>query len=94
MIELDLPEYVMAIVGRTFESRRDLQETMTVTQKLMELCTERERIVGKSVVEAKIQETMEEFVAVGAAVPQESVPSIAMGCGVCDYVRVPLKRDN
>ncbi|KAH7815988.1 uncharacterized protein MONOS_6002 [Monocercomonoides exilis] len=109
------------------ESWQDYLVTMTVTVELVELCAERERIVGKPVVEGMIQqdgtmsvtfieeglfvrrkkrrekgvgiggggclvsdgvslhlssdrqrERMDEFVAIGAVVPQESVPSIAL----------------
>ncbi|KAH7821111.1 uncharacterized protein MONOS_13729 [Monocercomonoides exilis] len=115
-----------------YGSWRDYLVTMTVTGVLVELCAERERIIGKPVVEGMIQpdrtmsimfigerlfgrrekrrekerreggmgvggggrivwdgmslhlsldkqrERMDEFVAIGAVVPQESVPSIAL----------------
>ncbi|KAH7827825.1 uncharacterized protein MONOS_12314 [Monocercomonoides exilis] len=121
------PECVMLVDESAYGRWRDYLVTMTVTGALVELCAEREWIVGKPVVEGMIQpdgtmsvtliverlllrkekrreeswggggclasdgvslqlssdrqrerERMDEFVAIGEVVPQESVPSIAL----------------
>ncbi|KAH7823488.1 uncharacterized protein MONOS_9867 [Monocercomonoides exilis] len=65
--------------GSAYGYRWFYLERMTVTGELVELCAERERIVGKPHLNLDRQgERMDEFAAIGEVVLQESVPSITL----------------